>query len=350
MFVATDLTYCSQHARCRFCLSTSGTLATGLPPTAEKFEDLVDHRRFTCDACGWVGRVHDKVPMGDADVKPLLVGAAVVLRNKVGQFLTSVRSSTGAFPGSYQVPGGVVKLGEKPIEAALREVKEETGLTLQANHLRFLGRWRAKHPQGEYIVVMYLCRWADEKVPAEHLEPDKQSPWIMIGQDVLLEKTLIPGLREALYAANNIPPPPDLKAMEMLRKYQGTDKPFTDDEIREATNPKVQLSEKEQVSRMAHVLYSLGFDYVDESVPAEDRVLKIAGLLQGFGEGQVRAFAQMKYPPELIKAHAAQYAQVAVFMRDLYELVRSVSHRYRQTEDFLKTSGGIAMSQSGKIG
>lgn len=348
MLDTNDATYTTAHSRCLFCLSMDGELR-GLPPTAEKLEDLVDYRRWVCKSCGWVGRVHDKVPFGDSEVKPLLVGSAVVLRNSTGQFLTSVRASTGAFPGAYQVPGGVVKLGETVLGAAIREMKEETGITIQPQHLRFLGRWRAKHPQGDYIVVMYLCRWAQEKVPAEHLEPDKQSPWIMIGQDVLLQKTLIPGLREALCAANNVPPPPDVVAMGALRKFLGQGEPLSDAEIMEVTSSKLQVSEKEQIARNVRVLQSLGFDYVDDTVPMEDRVLKLAGLFQGIGEGQARAFAQMKYPPELVKAHQQQYAQIAVFLRDLYEVVRTVSVQYRQSDVFLKTDAGAAMSQAGTL-
>jgi len=42
--------------------------------------------------------------------------------------------------GQWQIPGGGVKQVETHIQAALREVKEETGISLQANQLHQLGR------------------------------------------------------------------------------------------------------------------------------------------------------------------------------------------------------------------
>ncbi len=42
--------------------------------------------------------------------------------------------------GQWQIPGGGVKANESHTQAALREVREETGISLQANQLHQLGR------------------------------------------------------------------------------------------------------------------------------------------------------------------------------------------------------------------
>lgn len=42
--------------------------------------------------------------------------------------------------GEYKFPGGGVKKGENPIEALIREVLEETGLTVVKEKIRYLGR------------------------------------------------------------------------------------------------------------------------------------------------------------------------------------------------------------------
>ena len=43
--------------------------------------------------------------------------------------------------GDYHMPGGGVEAGETPVEAAIRELREETGLV--ANKLEFLFTWES---------------------------------------------------------------------------------------------------------------------------------------------------------------------------------------------------------------
>ncbi|MGD0902824.1 MAG: NUDIX domain-containing protein [Terracidiphilus sp.] len=89
---------------------------------------------------------------------PLIgVSAVVVDRGRV----LLVRRGTEPMKGRWTLPGGLIELGE-PLEAAVvREVSEETGLTVEPVELiELLDRI---HRQGErvryhYVIADYLCR------------------------------------------------------------------------------------------------------------------------------------------------------------------------------------------------
>lgn len=78
------------------------------------------------------------------------------------------------FPGLWDVSvAGHVQAGETPMEAALREVKEEIGLEIAASQLDFIGRFKSEqaHPGGivdREFQYSYLSRLT---VPLEALVP-----------------------------------------------------------------------------------------------------------------------------------------------------------------------------------
>jgi 8-oxo-dGTP diphosphatase len=75
----------------------------------------------------------------------------VVIRNKNGECLLlkrSMRSSSN--PGKWEFPGGVVDRGEILENAIMRETMEETGLTIQLDHVAGSAEsefreWRVAH-------------------------------------------------------------------------------------------------------------------------------------------------------------------------------------------------------------
>lgn len=55
------------------------------------------------------------------------------------------RAKTSKRPGEWNFFGGRIDEGERPLETALRETYEETGLELRADDLRYLGRIEGYH-------------------------------------------------------------------------------------------------------------------------------------------------------------------------------------------------------------
>ena len=71
--------------------------------------------------------------------------AHVILENTDGLFLIQKRSDTKATrPGQWDITAGAVDAGETSLEGALREAKEEVGLTLPSEQMQFLFRDRRR--------------------------------------------------------------------------------------------------------------------------------------------------------------------------------------------------------------
>lgn len=65
--------------------------------------------------------------------------SAVVLRDADGAVLTVRKRGTSRF----MLPGGKPEPGESAAETAVREIREEVGLTLELSGLRLIGEFRA---------------------------------------------------------------------------------------------------------------------------------------------------------------------------------------------------------------
>ena len=57
------------------------------------------------------------------------VSKAVIIKEDGALLL--LRSATEKFPGKWDLPGGHIHEGEDPKDGLIREVKEETGITLE---------------------------------------------------------------------------------------------------------------------------------------------------------------------------------------------------------------------------
>ena len=86
----------------------------------------------------------------------LAVSAAIFREGKV----LLVRRARSPGRGFHSLPGGRVEFGETLIEALHREVREETGLTIE---IIGLAGWREVLPtqpgRGHYMVMSFAARW-----------------------------------------------------------------------------------------------------------------------------------------------------------------------------------------------
>ncbi len=109
-------------------------------------------------------------------------GVAAVISNGAGKILLQQRSDNGL----WGLPGGSVEIGESVRDAIVREVREETGLTVEV--LRLIGVYSdprfqiVRYPDGNvvhYISTLFACRilagtlqTCDETLDLRFFDPD----------------------------------------------------------------------------------------------------------------------------------------------------------------------------------
>ena len=86
------------------------------------------------------------------------MGAIIVLDRRV----LLVRRANPPLQGEWSIPGGLVETGETTKEAIVREVREETGLTVETLKMievfeRIL-RDKDARVQYHFVLIDYLCR------------------------------------------------------------------------------------------------------------------------------------------------------------------------------------------------
>ncbi len=128
--------------------------------------------------CNLTGRTQERGDMQAPGDYHLAVTITVV--NSKREVLCTLRSmEKNVYPGAWENPGGGVLSGETSLEAAVRELLEETGISAGANELVFLSRRKA---EGFFMDVYGLVR----DIPADKLilQPHEVdgAKWVPIGQ------------------------------------------------------------------------------------------------------------------------------------------------------------------------
>jgi 8-oxo-dGTP diphosphatase len=145
-----------RHRRIRFC-----------PHCGTKLVFREEHgvRRPTCPACGFI---HYRNP----------VPAAGVIIQRAGKVLL-VRRRFEPRPGAWCLPAGFMEYGETPRACALRELREETGLSARLGDL--FGVYAGfDDPRVRAVLVLYLAdhvrgriKPGDDAIEARYFALDK---------------------------------------------------------------------------------------------------------------------------------------------------------------------------------
>ena len=130
--------------------------------------------------------------------RPFLAVSAAILRD--GKVLLA-RRARGAATGLFSLPGGVVEIGETLTEAIMREVREETGLTIEPVALAGYRESIIRDPQGRverhFVILPFAARWlAGEPRLNEELS---EARWLHPAELTGLPTT--PGLAEIVATA-----------------------------------------------------------------------------------------------------------------------------------------------------
>ncbi len=104
-------------------------------------------------------------------MRPIVAASVALVRE--GRVLIA-RRARAPMLGLYSFPGGRVELGETLVEAAARELKEETGL--EAESLEFLSHVDAITREGDrvsahFVIAAFAARWiGGEPAPGPELD------------------------------------------------------------------------------------------------------------------------------------------------------------------------------------
>ncbi len=101
------------------------------------------------------------------------VPAAYVILKKDGKILLGRRANSGYYDGWYGLPSGHVEAQELPIAAAIRETKEEVGITLHYNDVSLAHTlYREAHDEtGDRADFFFIAtKWEGEP---KIMEPEK---------------------------------------------------------------------------------------------------------------------------------------------------------------------------------
>jgi ADP-ribose pyrophosphatase YjhB (NUDIX family) len=101
--------------------------------------------------------------------RPFLAVSAAIVRG--GQILL-VRRARAPAEGLFSLPGGVVELGETLTEAVVREVREETSLTIEpvalAGFREAIARDAAGRIERHFVILPFAARYIAGEVRLNH--------------------------------------------------------------------------------------------------------------------------------------------------------------------------------------
>ena len=86
--------------------------------------------------------------------------AVVVVRHS-DRIWVKLRRETGHLDGCWEFPGGKAQAGEEPLEAAVRELFEETGLQVGPGQLHPLSQFEFTYPDRSLRLHFYLLELQD---------------------------------------------------------------------------------------------------------------------------------------------------------------------------------------------
>ena len=112
------------------------------------------------------------------------------------KFLLLRRASSKLEPGRWGVPAGKLEKGETSEKAAIRELLEETGISLERpSQIQCVGSLYIRKPESDY--VYHLFRVQVDQVPEVRLSDEHESyKWASLKD--LEEMPLMAGAKEAL--------------------------------------------------------------------------------------------------------------------------------------------------------
>lgn len=111
--------------------------------------------------------------------KPSVTADIVVIRNGniLDRSILMIRRRNDPFKGKFALPGGFVDPGETVVQSAIRELKEETGLSFPQSRFRLVGVYSdpGRDPRGWTISTCFVVKASPREVETITAGDDAES-------------------------------------------------------------------------------------------------------------------------------------------------------------------------------
>ena len=134
--------------------------------------------------------------------KPVIRCVGAVIFDQLGRLLL-VKRAHDPGRGKWSLPGGRVEPGETDHMAVVREVREETGLSVTVGE--HIGRILRPAPHGTFEIHDYSCRTSDWSLSAGDDAADAKWTGSATFATLARENALTEGLAEVLRSWNCLP-------------------------------------------------------------------------------------------------------------------------------------------------
>jgi 8-oxo-dGTP diphosphatase len=109
--------------------------------------------------------------------RPALTVDVVVATRETRPRVLLIKRKNDPFAGMWALPGGFVNEGEKLADAARRELKEETGLTVEDLEQLYTAGDPGRDPRGWTVSVAFLARGDARKLKAKAADDAAEVGW-----------------------------------------------------------------------------------------------------------------------------------------------------------------------------
>ncbi|RLG40631.1 MAG: hypothetical protein DRO05_05880 [Thermoproteota archaeon] len=107
----------------------------------------------------------------------VMVVPCVVILNGQGKVLILRRGARKRYSGKWELPGGRLRFGESPREAACRELREETGFCIDPKSIvsvdTYSYTYGNKRSAVQFVIPLYVSKAEGEPV----LTPEEHDDW-----------------------------------------------------------------------------------------------------------------------------------------------------------------------------
>ena len=112
--------------------------------------------------------------------RPALTVDAIVVTREVHPRVLLIQRKHGPFAGTWALPGGFVEQNEKLVDAARRELLEETGVVVEDLEPLYTAGDPNRDPRGWTVSVVFLARVNAKKLKPRAADDAKEVKWFRL--------------------------------------------------------------------------------------------------------------------------------------------------------------------------